>query len=77
MNADDIDHGHRVGSRTGSDGAASGDEDEQGEQGTCATSSRRREIIIKLTNSSARLGFYKDVPNCMKIILKMCISMRI
>ena len=55
INADDIDRAHRVGSRTGSDGAASGDEDEQGEQGIGATSSRSREIIIKFTNSSARL----------------------
>ena len=28
INADDTDRAHRVGSRTGSDGAASGDEDE-------------------------------------------------
>ena len=50
INGDDIDRAHRVGRRTGSGGATNGDENEQG-----VTSGQIREIIIKFTNSSARL----------------------
>ena len=50
INGDDIDRAHRVGRRTGSGGATNGDENEQG-----VTSGQSREIIIKFTNSSARL----------------------
>ena len=50
INGDDIDRAHRVGRRTGSGGATNGDENEQG-----VTSGQTREIIIKFTNSSARL----------------------
>ena len=50
INGDDIDRAHRVGRRTSSGGATNGDENEQG-----ATSGQSREIIIKFTNSSARL----------------------
>ena len=52
---DDIDRAHRVGRRN----TESSDADDWNEQSIGATSSKSREIIVKFTNSSARLKLLK------------------
>ena len=55
LSPDDIDRAHRVGKRADSGGATSSDDGNEDEQNTSVIPGRSREIIIKFTNSSARL----------------------